>query len=191
MRRLLPLLLIPLLLNGCLRYYTGYPKDKVAKAPVKQYEKLRFRIKPYPKVMDSGPRGLERAFRSNAPFRETAKVEDAPKDGLFVDVEVKWREPGLFSLIFIYVSAVTYTIIPQWSTKEKYTLVFDLYKDGAFLKSYQYEAGRKGFMWLPLVLATWYTATSPDQDEVFESMVFQFYEDAAPHFASETAPAGH
>jgi hypothetical protein len=187
-RRLLPVLLIPLLLSGCLRYYTGYPKDKLEKEPAKKYALLQYRIKPYPTVLDSGKRGLETALRENSPFREAKQVETMPDKGLYVEAEVKWRQPGVFSLVFVWISAATYTLVPQWSVKEKYTLLFDVYQDGALVKNYKYEVKRKGFMWLPLVLVTWATATTPHQAEVFESMVYQFYEDADPVFAGR-APA--
>jgi hypothetical protein len=185
MRRLLPLLAVPLLLSGCLRYYTGYPKDKLERPPAQRPGVFQYRIKPYPTVMDSGRRGLEDALQKKSPFRDAKRVEEVPAQGPFVDVEVRWRQPGIFSVLFIYVSAVTYTIVPQWSTKEKFTLVFDVYRDGQEKRRFEYEVGRKGFTWLPLVLATWYTATSPDQAEVFESVVFKFYDEAAPLLADE------
>src|SRR4051794_12463653 len=140
MRSLLILALV-LPLGGCLRFYTHYPKDKLDNPPQKQFEAMRYRIRELPSVMDSGRRGLEEALHERSPFRQVRQADAVPPTGVFIDASVKWRQPGLFSLAFVWISAATYFIVPEWSTREKYTLSFDVYLDGQLKQTYSYDVG--------------------------------------------------
>ena len=178
MKRLTLAALLCLSQAGCLRYYTQYPKDKLDKPPAKRYALLQYRIAPYPVVMDSGRRGLETALREESPFREARQVESPPEKGLYCDVSVKWTQPSFGALAWLVASYASYFLIPQWSVKERYTLAFDVYRDGQLKRSFSYTVGRKNFTWLPLILVTWITAITPNQAEVFQSVVYRFYDDA-------------
>lgn len=187
MLRSLLLFALILPLGGCLRFYTNYPKDKLDSPPAPRYDAMRYRIRELPSVMDSGRRGLEEALHEHSPFRQVRQADAVPPTGVFVDAAVKWRQPGLFSLAFVWISAATYFIVPEWSTKERFTLVYDVYVDGQLKQTFSYEVGRKGFMWLPLAPAMLYTAGSANQAEVFEAVTYKFYDDAALLFAAPPA----
>jgi hypothetical protein len=67
----------------------------------------------------------------------------------------------------------------MWSTKDGYTVIFDVYKDGQQVKSFDYETRRTTFTWLLALPFIWVNLFTTSEEKAFRLIGKQFFQDAA------------
>jgi hypothetical protein len=169
-------------LSGCVTTFRDFPAEKLGGPhPQKMQNTLQYKVTK-PQILDFG--GTERMrtyFKRDTPFASTEEAAATPPaKGLFVDTRIDWKMPSTPSMIFGYISAVTLTIIPMWSTKDGYTITFDVYRDGAKVQTYPYEITRKFGAWILLLPFIWVNLATYDETQAFEAVANKFFDDAAP-----------
>ncbi len=179
MRKLAVVLLVSLpLVSGCVTY-RAYPDASTAAAPVPGVA-ATYRYDGSPGMFGGG-NGLKDAFRNAPVFYRMERVQQPVDEGVFIDVTVKILPPSIPAIGFGYLSFSTLTLLPAWSTRDGYEVLFDLYRDGRRVRSFDYTFYRGSFVWLPMVLFIWVNALTPSEESAFEAVAEQFLLDAGPY----------
>ena len=177
-----------LLLAGCITTYRDFPVSKAGvSAPAAKSGSLFYNVKRFDVLDFGGYRTLQQAFAKDSPFEVTEAVSAAPARGAYVEVTTNWKLPATPALVFGYISAVTLTIIPMWSTEDGYALRFDVFFDGVKQKSFNYEITRKFGAWFLLLPVIWINLATYDESEAFRAVTSQFFEDAGAILRSQGA----
>lgn len=172
-----------MMLQGCVGY-RNVPRVSAA-APDIEYPDLKYR---YTGTggMFGGTSGLKDLFRKGGYFRSVERVSVVVDKGLFIDVRIRSISPSIPAIAFGYISVSTLTLLPFWSTQDGYEVLFDLYRDGKRLKSYEYEFRRNSFIWAPMVALIWVNAFTPSEYGSFEAVGRKFLDDARPVIMGKT-----
>jgi hypothetical protein len=80
-------------------------------------------------------------------------------------------------MAFGYLSAITFTILPAWSTKDGYDLYFELYRDDIKVKTFDYRIKRVGGVWIALLPFVWVNFLTNSEEDAFEAATYQFFRD--------------
>jgi len=134
--------------------------------------------------MFGGARDIKTVFKSNSPFKEVEYVTMKPGKGWFVNVKVDSRPPSVPAMIFGYLSIQTLTILPVWSTKDGYNVIYEIFKDGERVKSFSYRIKRHVFVWLPLLPFAWVNFMTYHESDAFKATTYQFFIDSQKIFLS-------
>jgi len=134
--------------------------------------------------MFGGAKDIKTVFKSNSPFKEIEYVTMKPVKGWFVNVKVDSRPPSIPAMIFGYLSIQTLTILPVWSTKDGYNVIYEIFRDGERIKSFNYRIKRHVFVWLPLLPFTWINFITYDESDAFKATTNQFFIDSQKIFSS-------
>ena len=128
----------------------------------------------------NGDASIRQVFDKESGFTKVEQVEITapPAEGLYVKSTVENMPPSVGSGVSMYVSYATIFIIPAWSTSDGSRLLFDVYRDGAHQKRYEYAVQRKTFVWLPMVLFLWVNFFTTSESEAFEAVTRQFLREA-------------
>ncbi len=179
-RKLAVVLLVTVpLVTGCVTY-RSYPDARPVVAGSGTGVAATYRYDGSPGMFGGG-NGLKDAFRNSAAFSTMERVQQPVDKGLFIDVTVKILPPSVPAIGFGYLSFSTLTLLPAWSTRDGYELLFDIYRDGERVRSFDYSFYRGSFVWLPMVLFIWVNALTPSEESVFEAVANRFLQDAKPY----------
>lgn len=179
--KLTTLVLIPFFLYACVATYRDFPEQMIGKQPESNKQSVMYyKINNFPVLNSGGESSLHSVFKSKTPFNKTKKVGEIPSDGIYCYVDVEYKPLTLPALVFGYLSAVTFTILPAWSTKDGYIVNYHLYIDGEEQEVYDYEITRKFAMWIVLLPVAWVNLMTYSEEEAFEATAYQFFEDAKP-----------
>ncbi|MFQ5779271.1 MAG: hypothetical protein ACE5HN_00625 [Nitrospiria bacterium] len=182
-KRILSLLLVSFFLTSCITTYSDFPVAMIGKQPEsKPYSTLYYHIKKFPVIGVGGQSHLRSIFRDNTPFKNTEKVTEVPKEGIYCLVQVEWKTPSVPAVVFGYISLSFLTFLPAWSQEEGYIVNYHLFVDGEKKKIFDYEISRKTGMWVVLLPFIWVNLMTPSEAEAFEATAYQFFEDAKPIF---------
>ncbi len=171
------LFLALLVLNGCVVGYRRYPHPqniRAEKVPGTLYYDV------HGLSIFGGITSLREYMNNHSPFEQTEIREEAPAQGVYVRAVIRTVSPSVASAVFGYLSLSTLTILPMWSTRDGYTVIFHVFKDGQEVKSFDYETRRMTFLWLGMLPLAWLNLATPSESGVFENIGQQFFEDALP-----------
>ncbi|APH42053.1 Uncharacterized protein A9P81_2393 [Leptospira interrogans serovar Copenhageni/Icterohaemorrhagiae] len=160
--------------------YRDFPKDYIGKAPQSKSSNKILYYKIYNGTIAGGSNRLNDVIQFDSPFSQTVKSDTLPEKGLYLKITIEQRLPNIASFIFGYISFVTLTIFPFWSNEDGSNVLFQIYQDGQFLKSYEYRVRRSGFVWILMAPFAWVNAFTYSESEAFEAIAFKFFEDSAP-----------
>jgi len=169
------------LLNGCVVHYPI--TTDVSELNERKYN---FHHTLYYKTHESnffiesgGPDKIDEVFKCQNYFDNVEKVYDItiPQKGYYVLIIPKWRQPSLPAMAFGYLSAITFTILPAWSTKDGYDLYFELYRDDIKVKTFDYRIKRVGGVWIALLPFVWVNFLTNSEEDAFEAATYQFFRD--------------
>ncbi|MGV7928861.1 MAG: hypothetical protein AB2L13_08115 [Spirochaetota bacterium] len=178
--------LMLILAVGCATY-RNFPVEKIGTPPgKKEYKLLYYKIENG--TVFSGRERLGEIFKKESPFLNTEKVDEMPKNGLYVRVVIEQIIPSTPALLFGYVSLVTLTFTPVWSTKDGYDVRYEVYSNGNRLKSFTYEVRRKAFVWVLSLPFIWVNAFTYSEGEAFEATAYKFFDDATILFRDDRSP---
>lgn len=183
----LPALMSAAALAGCVTY-SGFP-DRIGQEPAKSAAWQDHFYTVEQGTMAGGALALNDALRARSPYGRGIHTEDQPGTGLHVKAIIKPMIPSVPAIAGFYLSVSTLTILPAWSTRDGYRVVFDVYRDGKQVDSHEYAVQRKAFLWIVMLPFVWVNALTPSEDEVFRAVADQFFQDAERHF-SASAVAG-
>lgn len=178
-------LLLLFLLSGCITTYRDFPVEGLNQPP--QYRgqgTLHYQVKRFDILEFGGFDALNEAFRENGIFEKTEKVLEPSAEGLYIEANVRWKRMSTPALIFGYISAITLTLLPAWSTEDGYEVYFHVHRNGQKLKTFEYQITRKAGLWILLLPFAWINFLTYDEDEVFAATANQFFEDARPILVS-------
>lgn len=175
MSRVLILVTVLLLTQGCATY-RGFPEDKVNQPPEANHDTMYYKISG--KSMFKGFGALHEVFKESSGFKEAVMTETMPESGYFVDVKVSNVAPSMPAVTFGYVSFITYTLVPFWSTQNGNDISYELYKDGVLLESEEYEIRRKLFVWLGMLPLVWVNGITYSESEAFSASAYDFLDKA-------------
>lgn len=173
-----------MLLTGCVSY-SAFP-DRIGQEPRKVAAERNHFYAVEQGTMAGGALALKDALRDRSPYGRGMQTGDKPGDGLFVKATIEPVIPSVPAMAGFYLSVSTLTLLPAWSTRDGYRVVFSVYQDGKQVGSHDYDVRRKAFLWIGMLPFVWVNALTPSEDEVFRAIADQFFEDARPYF---TAPA--
>ncbi len=175
-----------LALNGCVMGYRQYPKEQSsAPYPDKTYEQMYFRVQG--SSLFGGAAALRNFLRLRSPFKAAEYRDDIPAKGLYIRAKVETFDPSIASAVFGYISYSTLMISPMWSTRDGNRVVFEIFKDGNIVKTFEYEARRTTVGWLGLLPFAWVNFITASEEDVFESFGKRFFVDARPTLTQATA----
>lgn len=173
-------------LSGCVVSYSGYHNPAKMSSPGKS-GRLLYDIKGG--SVAGGTEAIKRTLETEAPFQSIEYIrvsreggvalESLPKDGIFVNVKVMGVPPSIPSMVCAYVSLLTLTFFPAGSFNSGNDIVFEVYKNGQFVKSYSYQVRRKAFMWIVALPFFWVNFLTPSESEVFTFVTRTFFQDAS------------
>jgi hypothetical protein len=177
-------LILLFLLSGCITTYRDFPVAGLDHPPEYRGQgTLYYLVKRFDILEFGGFNALNTAFRDNRLFEKTEKVVEPPAEGLYIEANVRWKRISTPALIFGYISVITLTFIPAWSTEDGYEVYFHVHRNGQKLKSFEYQITRKAGLWFLLLPFAWINFLTYDEDEVFTATANQFFEDARPILA--------
>ena len=175
------LALATLMLNGCVIGYRKYPRNQLnAPPPEKKYAKMYYTVDGT--SLAGGYLALDETLRNDSPFREVEPRDKAPEKGLYVRAKIDLLSPSVAAAAFIYLSYATLTLLPGWSAQDGARIRFTVYRDGAIVKTYQYEVRRFGILWLPMLPLIWANLLTANERQTFTAIAKQFFVDADPVF---------
>jgi hypothetical protein len=175
-RKLTLIALTGLFLNSCIMGYRRYPHPERT-TPDKISGTLYYDVQGL--SVFGGLSALGDYLKNESPFDSTELREETPSHGLYVRAKVRTVSPSVSSAVFGYLSLSTLTIFPMWSTKDGYTVIFDVYKDGQQVKSFDYETRRTTFTWLLALPFIWVNLFTTSEEKAFRLIGKQFFQDAA------------
>jgi len=186
MRRL-QLLALCLMLTGCVTTYRDFPVDALGK-PLEpgSCDVLHYNVKRFDILDSGGYNRLNAKFNTSKICHKAISMETAPDQGLFVEVETKWKPMSMPAFIFGYISLSTLTILPSWSTEDGYVIKYNVYVDKQLKETYQYDATRKTGLWLGLLPLAWINWATYDEVDVFDATTAQFSVDSHKYFTMQT-----
>jgi hypothetical protein len=180
--------LLSLTLSSCLVTYRRFPAAKVgAPAPSKAYAKLYYSVEG--SALAGGQDALADAIRGKSPFNEVEVSEEAPPQGLFVKAKTSTISPSVPSIIFGYISWATLTLTPAWTTNSGSDVIFEVYVDGKKNRTFDYHVRRKGFVWVVLLPFIWANLFTYSEEQAFDAITLQFFDDADSLFRTASTPA--
>ncbi|WP_078128983.1 LIC12231 family lipoprotein [Leptospira alexanderi] len=159
--------------------YRDFPQNYIGKGPKSKSSDTVLYYKIYNGTIAGGSNRLNDVIQFDSPFSQTMKSDTTPEKGLYLKVTIEQKLPNIASLIFGYISFATLTILPVWSNEDGSNVLFQIYRDGQFLKSYEYRVRRSGFVWIFMAPFAWVNAFTYSESEAFEAIAFKFFEDAA------------
>jgi len=171
------LLLLTLFVQGCVSY-GNYPKiDKTQTQ--NEYPDLKYTLSGT-KGWGGGAKSLEKTLRLEGNFSSIEKLSAKEDSGLLINAKISAVAPSVGSMVFGYISYISLTTLPFWSTQDGYDITFEVYNDGERLKNYNYSFNRRTFVWMPMVLMVWVNYFTPSEKDGFSAVTRQFLQDAEP-----------
>ncbi len=176
------LLLCLMTLQSCVVGYGRYPRHQLrAPLPQKEFSLIRYRVEGT--GLYGGQQGIKDAFKEKAPFKQVEAIVEKPSSGLFVDVHVKNVSPSIPSFAFGYLSVCFLTLTPAWTTKGGADIIYDLYKDGQPVQTFDYQVRQRGMLWIVMLPFVWVNLLTASESDAFGATARQFFEDARPKFS--------
>lgn len=167
--------------------YRGFPVDAIGKKqPAGTCDVMYYNVNKFDILDSGGYSKLLEFFRETPICKTMTQVDEMPAQGLYLEVEEKWKPMTMQALIFGYISVSTLTFLPAWSTHDGYIVKYHLYQDGQKKETYQYDISRKGGMWLGLLPFAWINAFTYSEEDAFAATSSQFWADAHPYFVRES-----
>jgi hypothetical protein len=175
------ILICSVLLNGCVMGYRGYPHVQFSDSPPpKTLGHYSYDVQGV--SLFGGYSALQDFLKKDSPFQTTEISDDIPPKGFYVRAKIQTLSPSIPSFVFGAISFSMLTFIPMWSTKDGFIVVFEVYRDGEKIKSFDYGARRTTVGWIVLLPFVWVNLFTASEEKVFRSIGKQFFEDAAPIF---------
>lgn len=167
--------------NGCaIISYDTDPKSAwdAPRPKGNRQEVLYYQMVPYQGLNFGGYEEMKRMMRRNGAFATTERVNEMPPKGLFVRATPTVREPSAPGLIWGYVAAGFFFVLPAYLGSSGFYVEYEVYRDGRSVKLYEYTVKRKVFAWLPMVLFVWANLITDDEEDAAIATVNQFFSDA-------------
>lgn len=164
-------------LNGCIVAYRRYPDVSLRREKDSKIEgRLLYDISGTTTL--NGNEAIRYVFTHNSSFKEVERVESMPLKGLFVRVRIEPVSVSFGSIVGGAISYGTLTIIPSWSTRDGSNLYYEVYFDGMWLKTYEYEFRRFILIWIVTLPLIWVNLFTPSEYSAVEATANKFFEDA-------------
>lgn len=181
--KLIPLIVLMMTLTGCIATYRGFPEDAIGRKQTPgTCDVMYYNVKKFD-ILDSGGYNKLQEYFQTTPICKTMKqADEMPQNGIYLEIEEKWKPMSMPALIFGYISVSTLTILPAWSSQDGYIVKYNLYQDGQKKETYRYEITRKGGLWLGLLPFAWINAFTYSEEDAFSATASQFWADAHPYF---------
>jgi hypothetical protein len=175
-------------LSSCLVTHRQAPAAMVVSAtPSKAYSKLYFHVDD--QVLGKSRLALIQAMREKSPFEESETADQAPAQGVFVEVRIKTVPETRTAQTYRALSYATLTVLPSWSGRGGADLLYEVYLDGRKMKNFDYQIRRKEMTWLPLLPFVWANHFMRNEGEAYEDTALQFFDDADSLFRTASTPA--
>ncbi len=169
----LALIFLAVSLSSCMTY-RGYPDAPTVVVPgaAKKIEPLHYAING--SAMFSGPTAIRDALVAEAPFAGVTPADGEVTQGYYLRVKIEQLSPSIPAVLFGYLSYITLTILPSWSTQDGSVLTFTLYKDGKEIRAKDYIIRRGTFVWIVMLPLLWVNLMTPSEDEAFAAATRDF-----------------
>lgn len=169
--------------NGCIIGYRQYPHNQLT-SPYsdKSLSAATYYVKGM--TLAGGNLAVERTLKDHSPFQSIEERSEIPPTGLHIFVKVDTISPSASAVAFGYLSYVTLTLLPCWSTRDGVDMEFNIYKDKQLVKTLDYKVLRSGGMWLGLLPFIWINLMTTSEETACEAATKQFLEDAKPYFSN-------
>jgi len=172
-----------LLLSACITTYRDYPRVRASAAELPASERaLSYSIDRYPMLMMGKTNTLQDLFEGTGGFGEISRVEmpeEGIPDGLYVQVNVKAKNPSTGAAVWTYIAAAgLLTLLPAFSTKDGYVVRYKLFRDGEAQKTYRYEITRKFGVWIVFLPFIWINLFTPTEEKAFKATAYAFVKQA-------------
>lgn len=125
-----------------------------------------------------GEEELRDLLRAPPVFPRGEPTTVVPESGVFVRVDNTPIRPSTGALVYGYIDAGLLFALPLYSDSSGHILRFDVFKDGAHVKTYEYTLKRQIFIWLPALVVAWANAFTADEEDAFVALTKQFFIDA-------------
>ncbi len=164
-------------LNSCIVAYRRYPDvskrvgmDSKLKGP------LLYDITGTTSL--NGNEAIRNVFRNNPIFRTVERVDSMPGEGLFVKVRIETVSVSMSSVAGGFISYLTLTLVPCWSTRDGANIFYEVYLDGKRLKTFEYEFRRFIMIWIVNLPLIWVNLFTPSEYGAVEATAKKFFEEA-------------
>lgn len=174
-RKFAVLCIVVFFFSGCITY-RNFPEKYIGKIPAKDPDSMTYSMDVFTPF--GGADRLKEVFRDNSPFKSAEKVLDKPATGTHIQVSVVPINPSLAAIGFGYLSLVTLTFLPAWSLNDGYEVYYEVYKNGAKVKTFSYEIRRKAFVWIVMVPFSWVNFLTYSEGDAFEATAYKFFADS-------------
>lgn len=162
-------LLFPIILSACMTY-GNYPNSPVLPQTTKS-KVLNYKIDG--NAMFAGPTAI-RDVLADSEYEKLIPAEEKVNKGDYLSVDIKQVSPSVPAVVFGYISAGTFTILPFWSTEDGSILTYSMYRNGTKIKAKEYVINRSTFVWLPMALLAWVNVLTPSEEAVFRACTRDF-----------------
>lgn len=151
----------------------GWKEIDPGKPPSKTKDRIQFLISRFPGISRSEP-----DVRKSLSKKGWIEIENyTPEKGYYIDMKSYQKDPSLASMIFLYLSYATFTIIPAYIGQDGANITFIVYKDSTVWKTFEYQITRKTFLWILTLPVLWLNYMYPTESEAYQAVIDQFESD--------------
>jgi len=138
--------------------------------------------------MFGGRDGVREAIHERYPSAEELEEYDPPTKGVHVRVRPRDVEMPLTGKVYGYVSVFAFdALIPFYNGSMGYDVLYEVFRDGAKVKTYRYEVRRKLFVWLPAIPFMIADVFTTSESGALQDTTEKFFEDAEREHAFSIA----
>jgi hypothetical protein len=103
---------------------------------------------------------------------------EVPERGIYIKVETNKKLGSLSAQAFCLLHFATLTMMPCYTETYGVLARFEVMRDGAPQKSYEYALAPKKLMWLGVLPVVWLNSILPSYRDAFRAVVYRFVNDA-------------